>query len=737
MKKKKGFSFMELILGFIVIAIITSVSVPILFKKSTKLNLKFSNELSKNCNPSNPSCAAFSNRCSFFKKYIKNGSTTYVCLACKTSIVNSCKEVGKYFDKVTCKCKNCSDFNTKAPFSPSSPCTNCCVRCNKDFCTGCRPGAGLKNRSAKMGCEICPKGTYSDNKDGFLTKLDEACKKCPAGYYCPDKGMENGKKNICPPGSYCPEGSINPITCPAGCYCPEAGMRELKSTSVAGLSCPRGNNDKTYPCPAGCFCPVGMGVLSSVSVGIAGRNLSCPKGNDNNNHPCPKNYYCPIGSKTGVENSCASFRANTVTKYQGASDSTYCVCDKGFEFLSNKCVKCDPGTYKTTVGNSICLNCPQGHECPTSSGEPSKCPCGKFSAGKQQNCTSADAGYYTPYVLVNGEVTYKSQAACTGNTFSQQGACTCSTCASPKVANSEHKACVGCLTKFQNCSKCNYYNCTECHPGYYLNSDNVCKKCSEKYGSNCLRCNKDKCTTCFSGYATNEANASSSNACCKLVTSAQMRTCDPLNAYYIKTDDIEGYGCRGVCVKKQNVGDETGSNKIPFPHPLVLKLDALPASPSADPATYRCPTGKKCCWRGTTTSNCHTVSSYNACNRTVCNYKAANTLCNQNGWRLPTANELNYIFLNMSSEVKVCYDVDEGNNDFCQEKPLACYGADGTRPCPTCPTGFLTDFCHPHGVWGQDRAALSLGSSTLYGISLYREGFAFSVRCVKDLVGGP
>jgi len=79
---------------------------------------------------------------------------------------------------------------------------------NQDFCTSCPEGKG-NNGTANTSCELCPKGTFSD-------QIGEGCKTCPARFACPTTGT----KQPIP----CPSDQTGLSTCPSNSQVSEPSL---------------------------------------------------------------------------------------------------------------------------------------------------------------------------------------------------------------------------------------------------------------------------------------------------------------------------------------------------------------------------------------------------------------------------------------------------------------------------------------------------------------------------------
>ena len=123
----EGFSLIELMISLITISCITAAFTPVITKKLKNSNVTVAlSEVTTKCDK-------FSSHCTL----CYSGK----CIACSIACLNS-----EYKDNDKCACFPCTNY------SPN------CLLCNAKTCTKCSSGYGIKN----SGCEICPKGYYSD-----------------------------------------------------------------------------------------------------------------------------------------------------------------------------------------------------------------------------------------------------------------------------------------------------------------------------------------------------------------------------------------------------------------------------------------------------------------------------------------------------------------------------------------------------------------------------------------------
>ena len=209
--------------------------------------------------------------------------------------------------------------------------------------------------------------------------------------------------------------------------------------------------------------------------------------------------------------------------------------------------------------------------------------------------------------------------------------------------------------------------------------------------------------------------------------------CDPFNALYIPAA-YNGTGGKNLCVTKYNVGDTNGPT-----------IASSVTTVYADGATC---SANECCWKGTTASPCtasgswsgHTTS-YSGCNRTACNWYAANSSCQAwapggtkaGDWRLPTSNEMEGWANNISKVstylgsdgLQLC---DNSSSSYgsvrCDFYNSRCYGA-------------YADYCYPYFVWsatpdGGGYYYYYLINGSLYGPNNDYPRYANSARCVLE-----
>ncbi len=688
--KKKAFSLAELIVAFIVISLITAAAMPIFFKKTAKINLKGINEISTKCDGLSTNC-----------KLCRNTATSTECIICKATC-----PLGQYLNRKTCSCHSCSKFNTISPYSSSNQCTNCCTRCDVDFCTGCAKGYGIaaSDRSKNMPCKECLEGYYSD------TVKDETCKACSRGFFQP----ERRKTNI----SDCKR-------CTPGHKCPNPGMGQEENCG-AGYYQPNYEQIKCLKCSSGHKCP-GPADTAETDCGIGF-------------------YQSQMGQ--AACNDCLAIKANSTTLGVNSTNASSCVCKPGLELIGGICRVCQKGTYKILAGDVFCTKCLKGQQL-------------NLVGASSNLCKDCDAGTYCP---VEGT---PDPIDCPAGSYCPQGSIDPVSCPdySTSVAKSkkiEDCKCIAGYKKSGNrCVPCGYgyycpggdsvYKCPDnsststttsysisqcsCKSGFYK-SGNSCYSCSN-LDSNCLTCNSNgtACLSCRNGLAPN------GRACgCKARTS-----CPYPNMHFLKLDSD---GCNAICVSYRNAGQTGGYGNLSVAQPHSAEYNhargGLNIKGGASEASY---------WVGITshTNNpstdsvpypkCNNLFGYDGCSRVVATWSAADKACKASGMRLPTSTELSYTsaWQNAARSLDLCthtYDSDSeyhtGGNIPANNK----YAPSGLTWCATasrCPHA-VSGSCYPSLFWSSSSdtaGGLNDSEMQLYSVD---SSDPLSVRCVVDAI---
>ncbi len=216
--------------------------------------------------------------------------------------------------------------------------------------------------------------------------------------------------------------------------------------------------------------------------------------------------------------------------------------------------------------------------------------------------------------------------------------------------------------------------------------------------------------------------------------------CEKFNAIFIPKTLNDGI--KNICVTKYNMGD----NGLP------LSQSTVPVAVGQD-----CPSNKRgyCCFTGATSPNCTDgEGDYSGCNRTVCQWKAANASCANyapegskvGDWRLPTTAEFNGWKSNFQE-----LTVSKGGEGL---QLCSRYSSPGINTCEQGNTGGCKDAdtnkrCIPCTLWGLDLTPYGNYSGEAYirfdtwanngnygelGVMGNPQYYAQSVRCVLDSI---
>ncbi len=283
--------------------------------------------------------------------------------------------------------------------------------------------------------------------------------------------------------------------------------------------------------------------------------------------------------------------------------------------------------------------------------------------------------------------------------------CTSLSCPDGEYRDSKSCTCKKCSDTYgPDCTKCNDKKCLTCPDGQYLDDKNKCIDCSAKF-SNCAKCTMNECTACDDGYALTDPV--SNTPCSKF---------DCSGPDFIQIGEL--------CITKKNMGD--GDSLI------------IPSGVNVVNAGNKCDANvtDKCCWKGNTSgTDCDNENggAYSGCNRTVCDWRAADYICNNftaggYTWRLPTVSELmNWATLSKGKGIiglQLCDNYSGYSSARCSN----------LFNCP----GASNSWCYPCYVWSS-----SISPTTyfyyfyLHGGSWYQDNMyftiPFSTRCVAQM----
>ena len=380
-------------------------------------------------------------------------------------------------------------------------------------CSPCAPGT-WKSWVGGQACQKCKSGKYSGSSAAIS---EQDCRDCPAhtssvaGASTIDECKANrGFYMSSSTSTYTSPFYSRPIECGIGTY-----KIEMKNNSVC-TPCFDGSTTVTAAAisVSQCICDVGWTAGSD-------SGLECVK--------CTAGKYKATIGPMGCTD-CPLYTSSSA----GASA---CVCGLGYtgqglqENNELDCTRCIAGKYKSVIGSSVCLNCPEGtYSVLTGLDSPLDCKCEK-GYGRDltsENCTECVAGKYKDvrgdgscndcpvgtYSAVTGLTTLESCLPCGIGKYSPSSGAThvstCQYCPASKTTDD---------TGNSDC---------ECDKGYFLGADgSSCEPCdvgtySDFIGASaCVNCPEGKyrdsgssaveCTDCPTNFWSSERSTSPSD----------------------------------------------------------------------------------------------------------------------------------------------------------------------------------------------------------------------------------
>ncbi|KAL8441974.1 hypothetical protein Emag_006751 [Eimeria magna] len=275
----------------------------------------------------------------------------------------------------------------------------------------------------------CPAGTYRDT--GHAASI-AGCHQCPPFMACTHEGLGSKTFVNCEPGYYCIYGSSSPRPentsndydinkagpCPRGFYCEGDKPPVPCPRGTLGLNEKQTNVDQCVECPGGTECAA----LGGLESEICPEGFLCPVRTVNarrKENLCPEGHQCQAGSDSGRE--CPK---GTFAPFKGMAKCLKCpagfLCEsRSTEYESQSCQKghfcleaateatpCPIGTVGLATNlssESLCLMCPPGHYCSSTSREDfpgvQECPAGTYSspgAKSKEECVKCPTGSFCP-----------------------------------------------------------------------------------------------------------------------------------------------------------------------------------------------------------------------------------------------------------------------------------------------------------------------------------------------------
>ena len=286
--------------------------------------------------------------------------------------------------------------------------------------------------------------------------------------------------------------------------------------------------------------------------------VSCPPG-EYLNQDTLNCTTCPPGSTTFT--------------YTNASSSLDCVCQAGFENLTDSvlCTACEPGFYKDSIANVSCSACLPHSETVTSGSDHVEdclchpgytktdasdhdelcvpCAAGKFKDSLGDNaCEECWANHYCP-------VGIKTPQACPFNRSSAAGSSVVEDC----LCDSGYH-----ITRFPG----NEYGCVECQAGTYNNQVNQtsCFPCPENtYNPATTSISIDACLACDPNSASAQGSTSLSDCQCNLGYSGSPGTTCVACESGTYREDVNSYICEPCPSRTYNVDFAADSHEHCLP----------------------------------------------------------------------------------------------------------------------------------------------------------------------------
>ena len=495
----------------------------------------------------------------------------------------------------------------------SGSCSTCshCTACNNTNgqCTKCATGYKLASNNCNSACsasEHCPNNNTgavacSTGIPGCSSCGSGVCSTCSSSYY-------KNSINTCSACSSGGTGMAACMTCSSSSVCTKCS---------AGYHLTSAN--KCEQCNANQYCPENTGTSpSACSTGITG----CASCSGATCTTCSTGYYKnSINKCSKCDSSCYTCSSNTSSsctscyagKYLSSSRCYSCAAGSTSNNgnTTSSCSYCPAGQWSDSGGG--CYSCGAGYACP-GNGTATACAAGKYSTGGAASCTNCPAGQWSAgtasscYSCPAGYACYGNGTSgqCTGATYSTGGASSCSTCSNCSACNNSTGACSSCNAGY----KLSGTSCVACGSSEYCPGGTTGATSCSSHWAHCSTCNSSACTACETNYNWN-------GSACELA---------------ILTTSFNG-----KTWTTRNAGD-TGGPIIPADVSMITSSGPLSSCNVTS-------TNKGCCTRlysttsGTTTCTAGS-QGYSGCRRTVCSYRAAKYICESNGMRLPTKQDV-------------------------------------------------------------------------------------------------
>ena len=490
-----------------------------------------------------------SNTCAICHTYcsICTGSSNSACSACKS---------GYFFSAPTSCVTACPSGTWKDTTNQiCAPCDVACSTCtgpNYNQCSACKTGYFLQP-SSTICLNSCPNGYYGTSSNtcaichtycSICTGiLISHCSACKSGYFlqpsattchtsCPSGYWKDTTNNICATCNAacatCSDGT------PTQCTTCNTGYFRQPSSTTCLDSCPNGYYGTSSNTCSSChaYCSVCTGILIS----------QCSA--------CKSGYFLqPAPSATTCTNTCPSgYWKDTTNNICAPCDIACEACSDG---TNSQCTACKVG-YFLQPSSTICFSsCPAGYweNTPSKTCSPCNTYCSVCTGSSNNQCSACKSGYFLQPAPSATTCTntcpsgyWKDTAnnicapcdsacsVCTGSSNTQCSACksgyflqpapsatTCAnTCPSGYWKDTTNNICAPCDIACTVCLGGTNTQCTECKPGYNLQSLTTCySNCPPDYGwdssipscvicdvscSACTGTSNTQCLACKPGY---------------------------------------------------------------------------------------------------------------------------------------------------------------------------------------------------------------------------------------------
>ncbi|ESU39860.1 Variant-specific surface protein [Giardia duodenalis] len=383
-------------------------------------------------------------------------------------------------------CQDCQAGYFKNPANADT--SDSCILCNDT--TGVTIGADSTAKTYKGvdGCKTCDAPTAISEATGTKAATCTECnanlylktvtgsstetscvtaEDCKTGYF-PNDNVDNKKKCI-----LCNTVANGGIT-----NCGECSL--LPSTaegSTVLITCTKCSTNSLSPLKDACLtsCPAGTYETGSPNKVCTACHTSCAGCKDDN-----------------TAASCTACYPGSVLSYGSDTTKGTCIAECTGKYLEN----CADGQCTAVLGGSkYCSKCKSGYVpvdgicvlAETARAAPAGCT----PSNTDGVCTACTGKYFLESGGCYQAEKFPGNTLCT--TTDSNGKCT--GCANGQTADSGTGSCPACPTNCASCTGTSSKTCTKCFSGYYLDSANACKKCSETSGTitgveNCISCEK-------------------------------------------------------------------------------------------------------------------------------------------------------------------------------------------------------------------------------------------------------